>query len=349
MGQRLAHVLVPLILAALLLRHAIFAHAADVAVAVQPQAARLNVTRFAENPIIRPDMLSGIDGANINGPSLIRVPEWVKNPLGRYYLYFAHHSGKYIRLAYADDLHGPWRIHEPGTLHLTNAPGCKGHIASPDMIVDNERRELRMYFHGPARAVQGQKSFVAVSRDGLNFQASEEILGLFYFRVFRREDWWYALAKGGVLYRSKDGLTNFERGPNPFPGGDLRAGDLNEPGPRHVALHPVDDVLWVYYSNIGDAPERILRSRIDLKPDWRSWTASTPEPVLSPELDYEGVNVPLKKSLAGASKSPENALRDPAIFVEDDRVYLLYSVAGEAGIAIARVEESSQRTSSSLK
>ena len=32
-----------------------------------------------------------------------------------------------------------------------------------------------------------------------------------------------------------------------------------------------------------------------------------------------------------------NQLRDPAIYVEDERIYLLYAVAGESGIAIARV------------
>ena len=42
--------------------------------------------RLEGNPIIRPEMLPGPDGENINGPSLIRVPSWVKNPLGRYYL-----------------------------------------------------------------------------------------------------------------------------------------------------------------------------------------------------------------------------------------------------------------------
>ncbi|MBI2946207.1 MAG: hypothetical protein HYY23_01070, partial [Verrucomicrobia bacterium] len=59
------------------------------------------IERLQGNPIIRPEMLPGKDGNNINGPSLIRVPGWVKSPLGRYYLYFAHHSGQYIRLAYA--------------------------------------------------------------------------------------------------------------------------------------------------------------------------------------------------------------------------------------------------------
>ena len=33
-----------------------------------------------------------------------------------------------------------------------------------------------------------------------------------------------------------------------------------------------------------------------------------------------------------------NQLRDPAVFVEGDHVYLLYAVAGESGIAIAEVE-----------
>ena len=32
-----------------------------------------------------------------------------------------------------------------------------------------------------------------------------------------------------------------------------------------------------------------------------------------------------------------NPLRDPAIFEEDGRVYLLYAVAGESGIAIAEL------------
>ena len=32
-----------------------------------------------------------------------------------------------------------------------------------------------------------------------------------------------------------------------------------------------------------------------------------------------------------------NQLRDPAIFEEDGRIYLLYAVAGESGIAIAEV------------
>ena len=49
---------------------------------------------------------------------MIRAPDWIEGPLGNYYLYFADHKGRYIRLAYADKLLGPWRIYPPGSLQL---------------------------------------------------------------------------------------------------------------------------------------------------------------------------------------------------------------------------------------
>lgn len=304
--------------------------------------AEKHAVRFAENPIIRPGMLPGKDGNNINGPSLIRVPEWLPGRLGNYYLYFAHHNGKYIRLAYADRLQGPWKIYEPGVLQVGEAPGVTGHIASPDVHVDEAARQIRMYFHGPARKAKGQISFVATSGDGLHFKATAEPLGLFYFRVFQYGGAWYAMAKGGQLYRSQGGLTRFEKGPNPLPGGAARASEdesANTPGPRHVAVRVTGETLDVYYSNIGDAPERIQRCAVKLGPDWNAWRAGPVEEVLKPELDYEGITLPLKKSVAGAASGPENALRDPALFTDrDGRVYLLYSVAGESGIGIAELK-----------
>lgn len=272
-------------------------------------------------------MLPRHDGRNINGPSLIRVPSWVANPLGAYYLYFAHHAGSYLRLAYADRLDGPWKIHEPGVLRLDEAPGCQGHLASPDVHIDDDRREILMYFHGIARAVPGQMTFLARSPDGLRFTASDEILGISYFRVFPWDDWWYAIAKNGRLFRSRDPRTPFEEGANPFAGADRL--------PRHVAVHRVDTTLWVYFSNLGDAPERILRGSIDLADDWQDWTMSAPEELLRPETRSEGARLRVRASVSGAAHGREHALRDPAIFVEDGRVYLLSSVAGESGIAIA--------------
>ena len=72
--------------------------------AAQPEAP--TVTRLTDGPIIVPNMDARM-GSNIQGPSLIRVPEWIDDPLGNYYLYFADHRGTYIRLAYADEITGP--------------------------------------------------------------------------------------------------------------------------------------------------------------------------------------------------------------------------------------------------
>ncbi len=301
----------------------------------------MQAKRFSANPIITPDLDDSI-GANINGPSLLRVPDWLPNPLGNYYLYFAHHQGESIRLAYADELVGPWTVYTPGTLRLEQTP-CYNHIASPDLHIDEENRRILMYYHGPFVRreelaadplvriypfLEGQRSLLAVSEDGVNFNSDSEILGPSYFRVFRYPDiaagWHYALAMPGILFRSRDGRTNFEPGPVLF--------DSDQ---RHAALLIRDDILYVFYSRAGDCPEHILCATVDLRPDWKEWKASAPFSILEPETEYEGVNLPLAPSQRGAIHEPARQLRDPGIYQEGGHVYLLYSVAGESGLALA--------------
>lgn len=290
-------------------------------------AAPPEAVRFRENPIMRPDMPTV--GNDINGPSLVMAPKWLKQPLGRYYLYFAGHRGTYIRLAYADDLAGPWKIYEPGVLQIAQT-ACQGHIASPDIHVDDEKREIRMYFHGPPKGGEGQRTFLAVSKDGVHFTASAKILGEAYFRVFQRGGDTYAISNGGQLHHSRDGVTEFEPGQDLFP---------KSPGhlARHSAIKIDGDVLSVFYSRIGDNPESIMVSTIRLTPDWKQWRASEGVTVLQPELAYEGADLPLEPSKAGPAKGRVRQLRDPAIYREGAKTYLLYSVAGESGIAIAEL------------
>ncbi|MEZ4656439.1 MAG: hypothetical protein R2911_02600 [Caldilineaceae bacterium] len=262
----------------------------------------MRITRFATNPIITPQMDPTI-GANINGPSLLRAPDWLPNRLGHYYLYFAHHQGLFIRLAYADALEGPWRIYGPGTLRLEQTP-CHGHIASPDVHVDEQNRRIIMYYHGPAidRAeaardpvtqrfptLGGQRSLVATSADGLNFISGRELLGSSYFRVFQWQNWTYALGMPGIFYRSANGFTNFEIGPTLF-----------DQDMRHAAVKRVGHTLHVFYSRAGDCPEHILHSAIDLRPDWMQWRESPARPVLQPHEIYEGADLPLESSRRGA-------------------------------------------------
>lgn len=315
--------------------------------------------RLLDRPIVSPDLHPSI-GVNIQGPSLIAVPDWAPDPLGRYYLYFADHKGSYIRLAHADELAGPWRIHPPGSLQLkdslfpTEPPeppadseaaasfregGSLGgkrshsahveastpHIASPDVHIDDENRRIVMYFHG-LESYGKQATRVAVSSDGLSFEAQPEILGRTYFRVFRYGRYAYALAMPGQFYRSRDGLTGFEAGPLLF-NRDM----------RHSAVIVRDGTLYVFWTQVGHAPERILLSTIDLTSDWTQWRETEPVEVLRPEFDWEGADAPLEPSIRSTAYGHVNQLRDPAIFTEEDATYLLYAVAGESGIAIARV------------
>lgn len=286
----------------------------------------MRAVRLGSGPIIAPGMDVAM-GNNINGPSLIAAPPWLEAPLGRYYLYFAHHDGHYIRLAYADELTGPWWIHEPGVLPLDRS-GFAGHIASPDVHVDPDERRVRMYFHGSDEPTgRGEQwTRVATSPDGLSFDVSSQNLGEPYFRVIGWNNEFLALAMPGVFYRSADGIGGFERGPTLF-----------DADMRHSALLIDDDVLHVFFTQVGDTPERILLSRIDLRDDWMQWREGPSEVLLEPEFDYEGATAPLRPSVRGIVKGPVRELRDPAVFTEAGSRYLLYTVAGESGIALARL------------
>ena len=279
-------------------------------------------------------------GGNIQGPSLIKVPDWVVNPLGSYYLYFADHRGTYIRMAYADEITGPWTVYSPGALKLedsffpTTCPPCSlaqgqnaalyAHIASPDVHVREDLQQIVMYIHGRGEGRQFTRA--AVSHDGIHFEGREEELGRAYFRVIEHAGFLYAMSMPGYLYRSRDGLSDFEAGPQFF------TADM-----RHSALLIRDDRLYVFFTQRGDAPERILLSTIELTDDWREWTATDPVEVLRPKLDYEGANLPIEPSRGGYIDVRVHQLRDPAIYQEDDNTYLLYSVAGESGIAVSEI------------
>ena len=320
----------------------------------------MRATRLVDGPIIGPALHPSL-GVNIQGPSLIRVPDWVSGRLGRYYLYFADHKGSYIRLAYADALVGPWRVHVDGALHIrdslfpTEPPAATAaqievvaarmtragmvishdvlteattpHIASPDVHVDEVNRRIVMYFHGLA-GVGEQASRVAISADWISFVARPEILGRTYMRVFGHGGAIYALAMPGVISRSADGLSGFVEGPVLF-----------NPNMRHAALLKRGDTLHVLWTQVGDAPESILVSRIDLSGDWMGWREGAAEEVLRPEFAWEGAEAPVVPSIRSTAYGQVNQLRDPAIFEDGGRVFLLYAVAGESGIAIAELTD----------
>jgi hypothetical protein len=319
----------------------------------------VNITRLLDAPIIGPEIHPSI-GENIQGPSLVRVPDWVQGRLGQYYLYFADHKGSYIRLAYADELTGPWQVHVPGSLqigesyfpsepppvseqrlaelvaereargvalsHDTVTELTTPHIASPDVHIDDLNQRFIMYYHGLAGPGR-QVSRVATSVNGIDFVAQPQELGRTYMRAFEHQGFTYAMSMPGQFYRSRDGFTEFEPGPRLF-----------NPNMRHSALLKLGEVLHVFWTQVGDAPEHIKYSRIALQGDWMQWQESDWIEVLRPLYNWEGALAPEEPSVRSTAYGTVNQLRDPAIYVEGDEIYLLYTVAGESGIAIARVE-----------
>ena len=291
----------------------------------------MHIRRLGDGPIIHPGTKDATDamGTNINGPSLLKVPDWLPEPLGRYYLYFGHHGGQYIRLAYADAVTGPWTIYEPGTLRLDQTP-FPSHIASPDVHLDHERREVVMYYHGccVGRACDwNQPSCRAVSSDGLTFLSETEFITASYLRVFRWGGWHYGIAHSGALFRSRDGITSWEE----------RSLPLDRSG-RHWAVLLRSEVCHFCYTRWGDRPESILWAPMTLTDDWQQWRLTERETVLRPEHDWEGANEPLRVSVNGAATGRLNELRDPYLFEDSDGTsYLVYAVAGECGLALAEV------------
>ena len=305
------------------------------------------MTISAKRALNRPIIHQALDrslGTNINGPSLIEAPDWLTHRKARFYLYFSHHEGKHIRLAFADHLKGPWQVHKPGALHLDQTPfpqtqptvpqpawaasvgvnGLYPHIASPDIHVDNTDRLLRMYFHGLDHDGE-QRSLVATSSDGLDWNVGDERIDPIYLRVFQYYGQTYALALGGEILRQMP-TGDFERGPRPFPEGH-----------RHSAVLVRDDTLHVFWTRIGDAPEHILHSTIDLKPLWENWRVERTVSILKPKLDWEGANLPIRPSKIGAAHELEHALRDPCIFEQNGRVYMIYTGGGENALGLAEV------------
>lgn len=332
------------------------------------------------------------DGRNINGPSLIKVPDWIPpeqraDPSANYYLYFANHRGNYIRMAWAPAVEGPYQLFNANPSTPEGQRGVLGlpqpsdelflrdgeirlwqEFASPRVFVDHENQRILLFFHtfsGVRRndgsgtyGMKGQKTHVALSIDGLDFNGQIEPvrLGDFYFDIWEREGRYYAWSNKGYLFQAPAGATLANNGLWTAPAGHdyrddlwreyqgpIRENHASDPeeaadNPRHFGTRRVGDHLHLFFSRRDDLPESIMLSIIDLGEDGpEQWQAShPPETILAPELEWEGVNYPLEPSENGSATGVRQ-LRDPFIYEEEGRIYLFYSGAGEEAIGIAEL------------
>ena len=329
---------------------------------VQSAGGALNPRRLTQNPLITVSSSPTL-GVNVNGPTVVQAPAWVEHPLGKYYMYFANHMGTFVRLAYAPAVTGPWTVYEPGVLDVRDTAFFREqpdpmetrddfytHVASPEILIDTAGPRMVMWTHGwwthgerwpvkPAEARTwarargyGQYTQAAVSTDGVHFTVQPAITKTSYLRVFTRGSSSFGVSRLGLVSRAPSPLAEFTPGPNLFRETPY-AGRV-----RHVALVVRDNHLFVFFTAIGDAPERIFMSKVELVADWSEWRASGFTEVLTPETAYECANLPNLPSEGGDINVPVKQIRDPFVFEDAGRAFVFYSTCGEQGIAAAEID-----------
>ncbi len=275
----------------------------------------------------------------INGPVCFKVPSWVKRPLGKYYLLFSDHEGKYLRLAYSNNIYSKWKISKLKILEIKKLSKIiHDHIASPEIYIDNKNKKICLYFHARSQKFgREQLTFVAVSKNSIDFKIKNiNPIAPFYFRIFKYKNYYYGLTKGGDLFKSKNKFIKFKFIKNIF--NKYEDKYHNKKGSvRHLSLLQRSEYVEIFYSKIGDSPERIYRGIMNLLIDETKWVIKFKEEILKPTKIYEGAKIFPEISKSGASKKNENAVRDPYIFCDKKDTYLFYSVKGEKGIAFAKI------------
>ncbi len=318
------------------------------------------------------------EGQNMNGPSVIRIPKWIPSAKraarnAEYYMYFAHHAGDYIRMAWAEKVEGPWHLYrvgqdvEVGTrgvldLGPTDAPRLsedfqlRSHVSSPNIHIDEENRRIAMYFHAGSY-YKGERlpqyTFLAHSDTGLDFNSGviPARLGGGYPRVFEHNGKLYAFGFGGRLYQAPSASNPVLLPPNQGPEeprwpsvsspfDDAFAAARVKTKVRHVGVFRRGDTLEVFFTAINQTPERIQLVKIGPGvTDVAQWTPSLPaEEILRAEQDWEGADLPVTTSEGGPAPENLNQIRDPHVFENSNgSLYLFYVGRGEDALGLARL------------
>lgn len=283
-------------------------------------------------------MLGKTAGQFTNGPSVIKVPDWVAEPFGAYYMYFADHRGLDIRLAFSDSLSGPWTVLPNPVLRLNKNLAIRDHIASPDIYVDHSSHTIYMTVHGEpiSTMYDDQVSVLVESQDGQAFAQDPSYAGSIwanfaYARILKIDETFVRIDPRKHQVSRSDSIT----GPFSAPVHYSLPIDREH---RHASVLLDGSTIVIYYTRLRDSPERIYRATIDASKQWGQWALTNEQCVRRPEFSWEGAKFPVALSKPGSAHSV-NQLRDPFIYDDGTNRALFYSYAGESGIAMATVSE----------
>ena len=184
-------------------------------------------------------------------------------------------------------------------------------------------------------------TFANADDEGGLFNPSDDYDGTDYY-------WELARNSQGAAIKPMAGAL---RHPDVIPTDDFpnQIGSPTRNGGRHFdAWYNPDvdrDTIYFFYTAAQDMPESVLMTRVSLaglteeeRLDPANWVRIDDQEqlILRPELDWEGVNLELKPSNTGA-QSNGHVLRDPHVFYDEGKLYLLYNGGGESRIGLAEL------------
>ncbi|GAB3817764.1 hypothetical protein GCM10028820_19270 [Tessaracoccus terricola] len=261
-------------------------------------------------------------------PSVFHAAEYLEDPLGQWYVYYAPHDAPGgINLMYADSLDGPWTQFEgnPIVENKWDPHYDVSHVSAPDVVWNEEAGEVFMYFHG-----ENSTDRYAASEDGLAFtyggvvmttaQFGRNATETSYNRVFDNpypdNGWSKAMffmvndtsnvRRIGLAY-SNDGI-DWE----PQPGWVVEPGDAEG---TNVAAADLWEWNGKYYVLYGSSVGNIFAK--ELGPDLRSVGEPMPLYIPSPNPPEDG-----------RSSSPQ-------VITHEGKTHMIFEMGGRSGTTIA--------------
>ena len=262
-------------------------------------------------------------------------------------------TSQHSSLLPGDLFKGPWKETALVLPPFTEKCMHKG-IFSPDIIKHNDIYIMFAHTHRyGCRGQPQQPTNVLTSRDlrhwdwvdhpnksnntkeppPSSYFASKDT---FYIKVFEYDGKHYAIGKsredkvGSMVLLYTESLSSA-----PF----QRIRKLAR-GVRHVSLHRKQDTLYVFFTLIGDMPERILLGTIDLSSPQSQWRM-LPGPIILRPTNHNSTLSPSKKGSAPCH--PVQELRDPEFIPDDDeditelKGTLFYTLRGEQAIGASHI------------